>query len=344
MGRRATWLVIAAVACLAAVAIADVRDSDAGEPQAATPTTAAAGQDTLRAPVGAGLRGVLYYTDENCELRAIRFPDLRPVTIADPWTDCRFTMSPRGAGDAAMEGSRWAPDEVTAASESEGSVAVASTGTNGFSFAGFAPAFRPDGRLGFAAPDGVRALDIDCARVYDAATEQEAMLARCSELVLSRSDLRRAVYLDANAPDEPGSLRRLDLRGLAWFDSRHPVVLLRATFRLDPRVEVVAFFEDRRPWAISRAFGLAPELELSPFRNYVTAHAQAGDGIVVLDRDARAVPLPTLPQAHRVAWSPDERWLAVATQASVYIVRVGDPNARARRLGLVASDLAWRAG
>ena len=61
MGRRATWLVIAAVACLAAVAIADaVRDSDAGEPQAAAPTTAAPGQDPLRAQVGAGLRGVLY--------------------------------------------------------------------------------------------------------------------------------------------------------------------------------------------------------------------------------------------------------------------------------------------
>jgi hypothetical protein len=45
---------------------------------------------------------------------------------------------------------------------------------------------------------------------------------------------------------------------------------------------------------------------------------------------------------HALDWSPDGRWLAVATRASVYLLDVTDPGHRSIRISLVARDLAFR--
>ena len=37
--------------------------------------------------------GTLYYTDEDCKLRAAELPDIRPDE-APNWDDCQFTLSP----------------------------------------------------------------------------------------------------------------------------------------------------------------------------------------------------------------------------------------------------------
>jgi hypothetical protein len=44
----------------------------------------------------------------------------------------------------------------------------------------------------------------------------------------------------------------------------------------------------------------------------------------------------------RLAWSPDDRWTAVATHDSVFLLRADEGDGRIRRLPIAARDLAWR--
>ena len=46
-----------------------------------------------------------------------------------------------------------------------------------------------------------------------------------------------------------------------------------------------------------------------------------------------------VPQA--VAWSPDERWTALATSQSVYIYQSDQPDGRVVRVPLEVRDLDW---
>jgi hypothetical protein len=45
--------------------------------------------------------------------------------------------------------------------------------------------------------------------------------------------------------------------------------------------------------------------------------------------------------ARAVAWSPDERWTALATDASVYVYPTDRPDELVVRIPLMVRDLAW---
>ena len=81
----ATWGVVASVTALGVTAA--VHALTAEEPAASAPAAARAAAsgtashlDELRA---AGVRGVLYYVDAGCRLRAVQLPGLGPVAVAE---------------------------------------------------------------------------------------------------------------------------------------------------------------------------------------------------------------------------------------------------------------------
>ncbi len=50
---------------------------------------------------------------------------------------------------------------------------------------------------------------------------------------------------------------------------------------------------------------------------------------------------PRFRSVYAVTWSPDERWMAVATRRHVFFFRVGAGDGRVIRLPLTARELVW---
>jgi hypothetical protein len=107
---RITWLVLAAVAALGVAAAVDaLRGEDSSAPsearRSAPPTTTTQPVAVEQALAEQSVGGVLYYTDENCELRAVELPSLHPAPTP-VWDECRFSLSADartvGGADAAM--------------------------------------------------------------------------------------------------------------------------------------------------------------------------------------------------------------------------------------------------
>jgi hypothetical protein len=66
-------------------------------------------------------------------------------------------------------------------------------------------------------------------------------------------------------------------------------------------------------------------------------------GVQAVDRAGRAVQLPAVTRPHAIAWSPNERWTAMATGASVYVFRTREPEGELIRIPIAVRDLAWDA-
>jgi hypothetical protein len=334
-----TWLLPAALLVLALVASADAlrsRFGEAEDPSAPAPT---ATQRAARIePAPAEMRGVLLYADESCELRGLRLPERVPAR-ALPWSGCDFALSPRG-DQAVSPITDWGPDETTFASESEGSILVSSTPTNAYSFVGSAPAFRPDGLLSFFRDGEVRTLDVDCARPHGPVVPMR-WIARCSEVVLPNERLRRSARPALGELVDVGSVT---VKELAWLDSTRPVAILELRGRFQGRYQVVVAFSGRRFGRVTAGFDETfSDLQVSPFRRYFGVRSEQSEGVRLFDRRGNPMMIPPLREARAFAFSPDERWLAVATRSDVFVFRTGSANPRVLELGLTANDLAWRA-
>jgi hypothetical protein len=102
-------------------------------------------------------------------------------------------------------------------------------------------------------------------------------------------------------------------------------------------------FEGRRP--VRGATFLAPRLsglEASPLGGHLVIRTGRGprEALTFLDRNGKPSNLSFV-NAHAIAWSPDERWAAVATQRSILLFRATGPYLRVRRFAIVATDIAW---
>lgn len=325
MPRRGTWLVVGALAAIALVAAVDsLRGEDEGP--ASAPGTTSEQTATEAVPAGAepaAFGGVLYYTDESCELRAVRLPTLEPAE-APNWDECRFVLSPDGTR-ASGEGSGWDPHSdprIGRLFQSEGgSIQVSSNlGPEGDPIRGTAPAWRPDGTLTYFADGAVREWPNGGVLIPRAALVQGAMT-------------------DINAPATPAQLRAVVVQELVWLDSERTVVSIHARVRNGADLDLAAVFDGRRLVAAVDAFAPIASLWSGPQGRYWALEA---DGLQLFDRDGEELTLPALTEARAVAWSPDEAWMAVATRASVFVLRPGEPQARIRQLPIAASHLAWR--
>jgi hypothetical protein len=307
-----TWLVLAAVLAVAAAAAADalrggLRDRD-------VKATGPAAEGRIVPPgVPSGFMGTVFYSDpaDGCRLHSLRlvgFTDARPPN----YTGCRFSLSPDGTR-AAPGGSVWSPlGGVVAVPRDEGFGLETAAGQT-IVVRGRAPAFKPNGTLTQVRDGALVEWSIDCRpgdRLFTLPGDNAT--ARCV----------RTVY------PHP-------VEAVAWFsDSRFVAVLPAGKLVIVDHGHVLVRADLPRFHSAS--------LELSPKRSLATLWL---DGELAGTFDAGGGPAPIAPvgTVTSLAWAPSERWVVAATrEGAVFLLRPDTGDARVRRLGIAARDLAWR--
>lgn len=164
------------------------------------------------------------------------------------------------------------------------------------------------------------------------------------QVVLSEERLSRAIRvgLDIRADEVEAGFRAVQAVSL---DDERYVVLADSTY--EPRERVVAAFVGKRVsfvhprWLVGDARAVRP----SPRGGYYALLGEewlAGIGSPIFSRDGRQVGGPEgIPRPHAIAWSPDERWTALATDESVYVYPTEEPDRLVVRIPLPVRDLDW---
>jgi hypothetical protein len=332
VGPRGTWLIVAAVGLLAALAAADaLRGSGDGERPAAAPTSATSTRS--RAPTvqeelrREGVAGIITYSDDRCLLHTLFLPGLEGELVRREDTEapirrCTFAV---GAGRFLPDDVQVSPRGMRTAHCLRGHVEVVDVvaGQLVSRVRGCTPAWRPDGALTYVRDDEVFVGD---------------------RLLLSRRDLRKASNAHPNVRSvEPGYPVRVQVTSLAWFDQKRLSAVLAITIRGVERQYLLAVFEGRHfVGGAVRFTGPFGELITSDDGAYV-----ADEGGMIMTRDGEGSELPAgLPDGRLVAFSPDDRWVAFVTPGSIYLV-AGPANEgaiRILRLPFGAEDAVWEPG
>jgi hypothetical protein len=150
-------------------------------------------------------------------------------------------------------------------------------------------------------------------------------------VVLSQRRLRATVRRALGAPRP----RRVAVRELAWLSDSRAVAILA----WGPE-EVLAVFEEREvvaAWPSLRAgFG---RLWSSPRGSYFAVETE---GVLLFDRDGRQLPTARFSDFRGLAWSPDERWLAVAAGERILLLATRGRPRPPLLLEIEAQDVFWR--
>jgi hypothetical protein len=323
--RGITALVVALLVAIAVAAGVDSLRGESGPERAAdsetelsatTSTSSSTGPDEPAA--APKLDGILYYTDEDCRLEAVRLPALERAAVPG-WGNCHFVLSPDAS--SVSEGlSGWDPVGDFLFQLVEGQIVVTSGHEPvGKRFEGTAAAWRPDGTLTYADDGEVREWP-------------------SRRLLLSPDDLADAVRAHPSVPDR-GRVLPVVVRALAWLDEDHAVAVISGVIGAG-RETMLAFFEGRDLTAVQAGgVGRLSDLRVSPQGGFVSVRSD--DGFLVLDRRGDLLSSPRLTGYRAIAWSPDERLLAVATDRGITLLQPGE-SSPVRRLSIVAHDLAWR--
>ncbi|HXV33119.1 MAG TPA: hypothetical protein VD769_03830 [Gaiellaceae bacterium] len=345
--RPATIGVLIAVAAVGAAAVVDAVRPDSGEAsKARADTTTDPEPDPVRAALKAEeVGGILYYShpEDDCRVHAVSLPDLEQV--APPkLRACRFEL-PSEPGTGALEAdAAWQPGGGYAASCADGWISVSTQAGYGVGgIEGCAPAWKPDGTLTVTRAGEVWGTPCPGPDAYGRPA--------CWRKLLSTVDLRRAARTLQIVPPDPRYLRSATAFEAAWLTDSRAAVLVRVQLKGRLRgigpITALALFEGRRLVSAVPYSG-AGLLRLSPRRTFL-AVVESGGRVAVVDADGRtrldSITIPA-PNAAAVAWSPDERWTAIASRWSVYLLPTADIVAgrtpRSIRLPLAARDLAWR--
>jgi hypothetical protein len=292
MPRLPTWLIVAGVGAVVALAAADaLRPADEVSPK--TPLVEASAPD---------LQGVVV-VGPNCSVRAVRLPDL--VEFQAPrQTDCGGLV--------------WSSDGTLNASCANGYTDVGtSEGRHVLRIRGCAPAWRPDGALSV-----IHGGDLIVTRRRGP-----------QQVFVSRGQLA-----DALAGRLQGG-RAYGLVEVAWHGSvsffgiaSGPEAWQRA---------LVVYTPEGLTDVIPQLGQRISSLHVSPSGNFV-AFARSGVGreLVMLTASGQEVPLPRIGNARAIAWSPDERWVALATRTATFIARAGTRRV-VLRIPSGGDTLAW---
>lgn len=111
-----------------------------------------------------------------------------------------------------------------------------------------------------------------------------------------------------------------------------------------PWERVVGLFDGPRLVTVAAAL-VAEDARLrpSPHGRYFAVLEGTASGLRLYRQDGSLVALPSVRRPHAIAWSPDERWTAVATAESVYVVPSERPGELVIRIPLAVRDLDWSA-
>jgi hypothetical protein len=307
-----------AVAVVAAVGVAALVDGlRPGEPEPVREETAEPDPDVARQAAAlreAGAIGLLVVSRPDCRVDLLALPDL---------TGRAFELcAALGASGrmVSLDGRLPSPaDNIHVASctdEAEG--VVLERGATILSFPGCAPAWRPDGLLTVVAEGEVWGF-----RPADSSTVR----------LLPGRKLRG--LFDPSLP--PGDRRSLEVREVVWSSETHLIAILRR--EVEPRYFVAAMSSREVLWSHC-CFEDLRRLRLSPGGTFVDVESE--DGALVYDSTGAPFPLEGGRPPEAVAWSPADRFLAVARAGSVTILEPGRSGLAAiARLPIDAADLRW---
>jgi hypothetical protein len=111
-----------------------------------------------------------------------------------------------------------------------------------------------------------------------------------------------------------------------------------------PRERVLVLLEGDRVVLVQPRWVIRDARFLRPSPNGTYFAAFTPEGLLWFDRDADPLAFPAAVRSpHAVTWSPDERWMALATAESVYVFRSDRPSERIIRIPLAVRDLDWSA-
>jgi hypothetical protein len=325
MRRWPTWLVLGTVCLLAVVAAADaLRRADSRE------STTTATRATLRGDLRGELRdeqiqGLVVYSDPECVVHSLLLPALERNDIRTeagaPLRMCEFSAA---GGRFLAPGEVLSPNRELIARCRGGQVEVvdASSGEERESVSGCPSAWHPDGCL-----THVSAGEIQCG----------------ARKVLSEVELLAVAQSHPNVADAAAqAIQRVTPTALAWLDPNVLAVALEITIRSVEPQYLLALLERGRVlgWSI-RFDGPMRDLEVSPRGSMVAA-----EGTIVMTRNGNELALPGPLVGEVLGWSPDDRWIVIAGQASVYLVRAlhlraVSPTPRTIRLPIVARSFVW---
>ncbi|MDQ3875210.1 MAG: hypothetical protein M3322_06620, partial [Actinomycetota bacterium] len=133
---------------------------------------------------------------------------------------------------------------------------------------------------------------------------------------------------------------RAGVREVAWRTPARVAAIAYCLTREGASRDYLALFTNRRLTPpLSGPHRRLRDLRTSPHGRYVSVLVGPSRPLV-LDRGRRIALPGTFRGTRAVAWSPDERWIAVGTKRGVYLF----PRARPRLhfLPVQAFDLAWR--
>jgi hypothetical protein len=322
--RIATWLLVGAVVAIGAAAGVDALRG--GEPPRTEPRSTPSTVESRGAPASpeaslttalreAGVRGILEFSDEDCDTHAVSLPDLtaRPSGVGGA---CAFAVAANAASGYTVEcsGGRVTIDDPQQAPYAEVR-------------ADCSPAWKPDG-----SPTLLRGGEV----VEPHPCPDGGIIPmRCSRALLSSDDLVR----ELRGAGWTGY--RFAVEELLWLSDSRAVAIIMARSR-DERGDLLVVFDSRRlVTAPTAAYEDLTALRLSPSGGFVAAQIADPGGLVVVDRDG--VPVrPLVRHGSALAWSPDEQWIAEATEDGVYIFPAGGGTSRVYVVPIVARDLVWR--
>jgi hypothetical protein len=314
--RPFTAVVVAAVALMGLLAIADALRSNEPEARPATEGTTTRDREpsSLREMLSDELvLGFVVYSDERCGLHSLLLPQLVDQGISeDAEPRCRFDSTD---GWILEEGEVLSPNWRFIARCSDGEIVVreAETGIVRRRLEGCAPAWRPEigNRLTWA--------------------RGEAVYERGRPL-LTRGDLRALARRHPNIDDVRAPFR-VHVRDLVWMEAEHLLVSLEMRSPHFPREYITVVLEG----------GETVVGQATSFQGPVDTWFATSSGSLAAAADGTILSSDQLSIARAVAFSPDERWLAYVSGRSVYLIGTPRNNEPGRiiRLPVPAQDLAW---
>jgi hypothetical protein len=354
--RPTSLVIVAAVALLGLFAVLDAlrgtsiatsRSTPTDEPRVEVETIPLEPDIEDRAEVqrrlrASGVIGTLFMTDEDCRLRALSLPSMRWVLDTNTQAEqCDFTVAPDSRRVVRFGGGiAWSPDGRTSAvCQGNRVVLIGRTGQETGREPGFcAPAWRPDGTFTASRGEAFFAFRPPCVEGPP----------RCLQPILAAEDLAPALRAEST---DLRVLQAPSIRQAIWLSRSRVALLIRAQVRDQPgsTYDVLAVFEGRK--LVGEPVGNTNfgELLASPARRYLAVHGSAFRGLTFVDSDGRLLARNPIASGNHAAWSPDERWTAVATGGSVYVFRTAetaffnsDSRPPAIRIPVHAADIEWR--
>jgi hypothetical protein len=253
-------------------------------------------------PIPDELNGVLVAARADCSARGVSLPESREQPLRRP-VDC--------------DGAVWSSDHTLNASCSREFTTVASLDSGQLlRLRGCSPSWRPDGAVSV---------------VHD------------GDLVIARRRGRPFVFLSraelaADLTGEVPGGRAYELQEVAWHGTDAFAGIVAGP---KPSQRAVVYYApDGVTSVIPERGQRISGVRVSPLGNIAFARSQAGREYVMVDPAGNEIPLPRIRNARAIAWSDDERWVALATRTATFIARTGTRRV-VMRLALGGETLEW---